>query len=225
MTHVSNNSVKQQYSCRKMNKENEQPIESKILEAAKRVFVRKGFEATKMGEIATEAGIGRTALHYYYRTKDMLYDAIFEQLIDKLLPNIASIIDSDMPIFEKIERVVKSYAETLLKNPLFPVFAVSEVNRDPQRIYHAVLHDEEKIKILLKLRTTLLQEMEAGNLRKIPLHYVATTVISLLVFPMLVRRPMTDMFLEGDSSHYDAFLEERVPFVIEIIRNMLMPTK
>ena len=63
-------------------------MENRILEAAKQVFVRKGYEATKMGDVAAEAGIGRTALHYYYRTKEMLFDAIFDQLIDALLPNL-----------------------------------------------------------------------------------------------------------------------------------------
>lgn len=47
-------------------------MENRILEAAKQVFVRKGYEATKMGDVAAEAGIGRTALHYYYRTKEMV---------------------------------------------------------------------------------------------------------------------------------------------------------
>lgn len=56
-------------------------MESRILEAAKRVFVHKGYEAATMSDVAAEVGIGRTALHYYYRTKEILFDAIFDQLI------------------------------------------------------------------------------------------------------------------------------------------------
>ena len=52
-----------------MSKEEAITMESRILEAAKQVFVTKGYEATKMGDVAAKAGIGRTALHYYFRTK------------------------------------------------------------------------------------------------------------------------------------------------------------
>lgn len=52
-------------------------MEPRIIEAAKRVFVRKGYEAATMSDVAAEVGIGRTALHYYYRTKEILFDAIF----------------------------------------------------------------------------------------------------------------------------------------------------
>ena len=54
-------------------------MEPRIIEAAKRVFVRKGYEAATMSDVAAEVGIGRTALHYYYRTKEILFDAIFGQ--------------------------------------------------------------------------------------------------------------------------------------------------
>ena len=61
-------------------------MEPRIIEAAKRVFVRKGYEAATMSDVAAEVGIGRTALHYYYRTKEILFDAIFGQLLSSLLP-------------------------------------------------------------------------------------------------------------------------------------------
>ena len=64
-------------------------MESRIIEAAKRVFVRKGYEAATMSDVAAEVGIGRTALHYYYRTKEILFvRRIFGQLLSSLLPNI-----------------------------------------------------------------------------------------------------------------------------------------
>ena len=55
-------------------------MEPRIIEAAKRVFVRKGYEAATMSDVAAEVGIGRTALHYYYRTKEILFDAIFRAI-------------------------------------------------------------------------------------------------------------------------------------------------
>jgi hypothetical protein len=130
-----------------------------------------------------------------------------------------------VPVIDKVEMIVQSYADALLLNPFFPVFTINELNRDPQRLYKAVLHDERKLEALIRLRAMVTEEMDAGRLNKVPLHYVVTTMISLLVFPMLIRQPITDVFLDGNSSRYDDFLHERVPFVAGIVKNLLTPKK
>lgn len=198
-------------------------MENRIIEAAKQVFVRKGYEATKMGDIATEAGIGRTALHYYYRTKDMLFDAIFDQLMDALLPNLEVIMDEDIPFLKKLPKIIVQYAKTLRSNPLFPIFVINELQRDPEHIYSSVLKDPSRVKPIVRLQAQITKEMEQGNLRKMPLVYTATTLISLLIFPLLVRNPVTAIFLEGDTEKFDAFLEERIPYVTEIMIRLLTP--
>lgn len=198
-------------------------MENRILEAAKQVFVRKGYEATKMGDVATEAGIGRTALHYYYRTKDMLFDAIFDQLMDTLLPNLEVIMDEDAPFLEKLPKIIEQYAMTLRMNPLFPSFVIDELQRDPEHIYRSVLKDPLRVKPIVRLQAQILEEMEQGLIRKMPLIYTATTLISLLIFPTLVRYPVTSIFLDGDAAKFDAFLEERIPFVTDIMIRLLSP--
>lgn len=198
-------------------------MENRIIEAAKQVFVRKGYEATKMGDIATEAGIGRTALHYYYRTKDMLFDAIFDQLMDALLPNLEVIMDEDIPFLKKLPKIIVQYAKTLRSNPLFPIFVINELQRDPEHIYSSILKDPSRVKPIVRLQAQITKEMEQGNLRKMPLVYTATTLISLLIFPLLVRNPVTAIFLEGDTEKFDAFLEERIPYVTEIMIRLLTP--
>lgn len=198
-------------------------MENRILDAAKQVFVRKGYEATKMGDVATEAGIGRTALHYYYRTKDMLFDAIFDQLMDTLLPNLEVIMDEDAPFLEKLPKIIEQYAMTLRMNPLFPSFVIDELQRDPEHIYRSVLKDPLRVKPIVRLQAQILEEMEQGMIQKMPLIYTATTLISLLVFPTLVRYPVTSVFLDGDAAKFDAFLEERIPFVTDIMIRLLSP--
>lgn len=206
-----------------MNTEEAITMENRIIEAAKQVFVRKGYEATKMGDIATEAGIGRTALHYYYRTKDMLFDAIFDQLMDALLPNLGVIMDEDLPFLEKLPKIITQYAKTLRSNPLFPIFVINELQRDPEHIYGSILKDPSRVKPIVRLQTQIKAEMEQGILRKMPLVYTATTLISLLIFPLLVRNPVTAIFLEGDTEKFDAFLEERIPYVTDIMIRLLTP--
>ena len=70
-------------------------MENSIIDAARRVFIKKGYVAASMGDIAIEAGIGRTTLNYYFRTKERLFESVFEQLMNYLLPNIGSIIEEE----------------------------------------------------------------------------------------------------------------------------------
>lgn len=198
-------------------------MENRILEAAKQVFIRKGYEATKMSDVATEAGIGRTALHYYYRTKDMLFDAIFDQLMDSLLPDLGVIIDEKLPFLEKLPKIIERYVNTLQKNPLFPIFVINELQRDPEHIYRSVLKDLPRVEPIMRLHAQLMDEMERGLIKKMPLYYMATTLISLLVFPLLVRNPVTVLFMNGDPGKYDEFLQERIPFVTDIMIRLLTP--
>ena len=149
LTHVSDFSEKIFNNIIAMSTEELQDMESRVIEAAKRVFVRKGYEATKMGDIALEVGISRTAMHYYFRTKEMLFDAIFGQLMDALLPNIGVIVSEPTSFLEKIPKIVEQYTAMIQANPLFPIFVVNEFNRDPEHLYKTILKDPEKAVIAL----------------------------------------------------------------------------
>lgn len=200
-------------------------IESRIIEAAKQVFVKKGYEATKMGDIAAEVGISRTAMHYYFRTKEMLFDAIFGQLMDVLLPNIGVIMDEKSTCLEKIPRIVDEYMAMIHANPLFPIFVINEFNRDPEHVYRAVMKNPSRVQPLLRLQNQMREEMEKGLLKKMPLVYTASTLLSLVVFPMLIRHPLTTVFLEGDEQKFGVFIRERKSLIKEMMLRLLTPEK
>ncbi len=198
-------------------------MESRILEAARQVFVRKGFEATTMSDVAAEAGIGRTALHYYYRTKQMLFDAILGKLMALLLPNIDRIMKGDGSMLEKMPLIIDQYVSVLRQNPSFPIFIINELNRDPEHLYAAILKDPARIQPLLLMRRQMEEEMDKGILRKQMLIDVLLTVISLLVFPLLIRHPLSTVFMEGDVEQYMTFYDQRKAFVKTIVLRMLTP--
>ena len=79
----------------------DQTTEKKILDAAKVVFLEKGFDGARMQEIADEAKINKALLHYYFRSKDKLFDAIFHEAFQQFLPHIAEIMMTQKPLFEK----------------------------------------------------------------------------------------------------------------------------
>ncbi|MDR3142368.1 MAG: TetR/AcrR family transcriptional regulator [Tannerellaceae bacterium] len=198
-------------------------IESRIIEAAKIIFVRKGYEATKMGDIAAETGISRTSLHYYFRTKELLFEAIFGQLISMILPNVEIIMNEDSRIMEKIPLIINEYLAAIRQNPLFPVFVVSEMNRDPEHLFHAVMVHSRRIAPILRLREQIIAEMEMGIIRKRPLIEVASTLISLVVFPYLVRHALTTVFLEENREAFEVFLDQRGELIKEVMHILLTP--
>ena len=64
--------------------ENDKLTEEKIFEAATDVFVEKGMDGARMQDIADKAGINKALLHYYFRTKDKLFNAVFEMIAKKI---------------------------------------------------------------------------------------------------------------------------------------------
>ena len=206
-----------------MNTEQNPDMEVKILEAAKVVFVRKGYESTKMSDIAAEVGIGRTALHYYFRTKEMLFDAIFGKIIAEVVPNIESIASIDCPFLNKMEKNIPIYADILSRNPLLPIFVAKEMNRDVLHLLQTIGKNTARLSPLLKIKDQLLDEMDKGILQKIPLIDVISTLMSLLVFPMLTRNMLTILFLEGNSQAFTEFYEQRRALVAKVMRILLTP--
>ena len=83
--------------------------EAKILAAANKIFMQKGFAAARMQEVADEANINKALLHYYFRSKDKLFQAVLITALQNVFESIGRIFESDAPFFEKIEQFVDFY--------------------------------------------------------------------------------------------------------------------
>lgn len=87
-------------------------LEEKIIAVAKEVFIEKGFDGASMSDIAARVGINRPTLHYYYRTKDKMFQAVFLSIIQSFIPKIQDVfVDDNKPFSEKIRIVVDTYLE------------------------------------------------------------------------------------------------------------------
>src|SRR5215203_3039208 len=100
--------------------------EQKIITAAKKVFLAKGLAGARMQDIADEAGINKAMLHYYFRSKDKLFEQIFTEVAGAFLPKVIDIIESDKPIFKKIETFCDGYITHVMKTPYMPIFILNE---------------------------------------------------------------------------------------------------
>src|SRR5512133_3072005 len=114
--------------------EKEKQTEERIFDAATEVFEEKGLAGARMQNIADRAGINKALLHYYYRTKDHLFEAVFTALAKKVFSRFTPIFDDKMSIEEKIRFFFREHIEFLRKNPRLPGFILNEINNNPGRI-------------------------------------------------------------------------------------------
>ncbi|MBL7693706.1 MAG: TetR/AcrR family transcriptional regulator, partial [Ferruginibacter sp.] len=105
--------------------------EQKILESARNVFIQKGLSGARMQDIADQAGVNKALLHYYFTSKDKLFNIVFEQEFANFFSSLAQVIASDQPLFEKIKKVVALDIEKLSQFPDMPIFVLNEVSRNP----------------------------------------------------------------------------------------------
>ncbi|NLI99835.1 MAG: TetR/AcrR family transcriptional regulator [Bacteroidales bacterium] len=107
--------------------------EQKIIEAASKLFSRKGFAATKTREIAEEAGINLALLNYYFGSKENLFKGVVKEKLRMLLEAMIPILsDAKVPLDQKIATIARNYTKLLLENEELPIFILNEwsVNKE-----------------------------------------------------------------------------------------------
>ena len=200
--------------------EQEKNTEVRILEAASRVFLEKGMAGARMQEIANEAGINKSLLHYYYRSKDKLFIAVFRLAIQDFIPGIKDILFSEASVYDKLHRFIHEYMRVLLTNPFVPMFILQEIHRDPDRLYKIFLEAGIQPELIIN---QFYRSIEKGDTRKINPKHLVINVLSLCVFPVAARPMMQRMFYQNDAEAYQQFLEERKMVVSDFVINAIKP--
>ncbi|HVZ98207.1 MAG TPA: TetR/AcrR family transcriptional regulator [Chitinophagaceae bacterium] len=203
-----------------VNIKKEKSTEDKILAAAKKVFLTKGMAGARMQDIANEAGINKAMLHYYFRNKEKLFEVIFMDAAQKLFPRINLIIESEMPLFEKIERFCDEYISILIENPYLPAFVLNEMNRDFEKFLSEVW-GKNRLPRPQKFLEQLEKEIKKGTIKKISPVQLLMNLISLAIFPF-VGKPMFQFNLNIDDLQFRMIMEQRkkeIPkFIIDAIK-------
>lgn len=189
-------------------------MEQRIIQAAKQVFIEKGYTKAGMSDIAARVGINRPGLHYYFRTKEKMFEAVFADIVLSFIPSVHNIILQDKPIHDRIAEMVDVYFEVFRMEPSFPLFFVQEIQRDAAHLFDTV----RKLEIgqyASHIKEVLQTEMKNGTIREIPVEFIFYTFYGLVVFPFLTK-PLTDIAFEDHVS----FGEKLQAWKAHIIRQM-----
>src|ERR1035437_4144243 len=193
--------------------------EHEILEAAKKVFIRKGLDGARMQEIADKAGINKALLHYYFRTKEKLFESIFSQVLQDFAFRISGIMVSDLPLFTKIENFADIYIYMLMESTYAPNFLVHEINRNPERLVTSLKGQGVNPDIL---RKQIKREVEAGIICEIKIEDIMVNLISMCVFPFVARNLFCGMLGLSDDE-YIALLLRRKKEIPKLLIGSLQP--
>ena len=190
-----------------------------ILAAAKEVFQHKGMAGARMQEIADKAGINKAMLHYYYRSKDKLFSAVFASAVNLMAPKIIEIINTDEHLFTKIENFTHKYINFISKHSYMPLFIINELNRNPNLIkesFTTTSGNEIEQKLIAQIDDLILKEV----IRPIKPEQLLIDIMSLSVFP-IIGMPLLKNILQLDESEYMQIIEERKKYVSSFVINAI----
>jgi len=187
--------------------------ENQILTAARRVFILKGFDGARMQEIADQAGINKALLHYYFRSKEKLFDAVFSEVAANLFPAMKQVIEAELEMKEKITFFVKMYVKTLLENPFIPAFVINTLNTNPNRF---LTHIKKAGINPMLLQKQIDEEAVLGLIRPMKAEHLLVNIISMCIFPF-VARPIIQNIFEMNNDEYQLYLESRQTEIVDFV--------
>ncbi|MBU2940442.1 TetR/AcrR family transcriptional regulator [Lacinutrix sp. C3R15] len=204
-----------------MKRAKDENTEERILEAAKNIFQSKGMNGARMQEIADKAGINKAMLHYYYRNKQLLFEAVFKNAFSLLAPQLNAVLNEDSSIEEKVKKFTLNYITFIVKHPYLPNFIIQELNRNPDFILQ--MKNNEGFPNLDIFKKQVDKEVKKGTIKPISAEQLFIHILALNIFPF-VAKPLIMAFTNVDEKAYKQLIEDRktevANFIINSIKNI-----
>ena len=192
--------------------------EEKIFNAARLVFQQKRFTGARMQPTADEAGINKAMLHYCFKNKELLFQAVFMNAFGQLAPQINEIFTSNETVFEKIKKFTDSYISFVIQNPHLPAFVIQEMNNNQQFVI-SFLNNENKpnpSQFVLQIE----KEIQDGIIININPKQLLLDIFSMTAFPF-VAQTLVKGILQISDSEFNLMMEERKTTIANQIINTI----
>lgn len=193
----------------------------RILDAAHRVFLRRGTAGARTQEIAAEAGVNKALVHYYFGTKEALAEAVFQRVASVFLPSLFGVLSApELTLEERVRRVAERQVAFHRAHPYMAIYLLSEIHTVPERLESLVgPHGRPS---LIPLQAQLDAAAASGAIRPTVVSEFMVNLMSLLVFPV-VARPMIRHVVGMSESEYDRFLDQRAAQAVSFFLAGLRP--
>lgn len=198
--------------------------EERILEAAEREFLSKGYAGARTTAIAEAAGVTHTMLHYYFHTKEGLFNRIIESKIGSIRDiMLESVGNPDMPLFDKIESVISNHLDFIAANPELPRFMTGEILSRPERVPLVIdVLCRHVSDVVQSLQNQINEYADRGVCRRVDAAMLILDIVSLNIFPFMASS-MANPILGRLMDDREAFIAARKKSNIETIMRKLKP--
>lgn len=192
----------------------EKDTETKIKEAARKVFLAQGYAGTKIRQIADEAGVNLAMVNYYFRSKEQLFKSIYAETFAQFLGQVIPVLNEETPLEVKIWRIVERYTDFIMANPLIPGFILSEMQSNDGAFFKEM--NARNIVGNSVFRRQLIEEAEKKTIRVVDPLQVIISIMSNIIFPVMAR-PVVAYIGSFDDAGFQVFMETRKQVVPEMI--------
>ncbi|NQU35551.1 MAG: TetR/AcrR family transcriptional regulator [Bacteroidetes bacterium] len=195
--------------------------EEKIIAAASEVFLKKGMDGARMQEIADEAGINKSLLHYYFRSKDKLFDSVFTETFKNVIDLINEVFTSSSTLESFIENFVIGYSSILIEKPHIANFVLHELSRNPQRVVeHINSTNFDKLKLI-----SLMTAEDETRVRQFNPIQIIVDILALCIFPFVAKPIIKGFMFDGDVEEYNIFIDQRSQHIIKFVKTAVFIQK
>ena len=201
-----------------------QDVEKKLIDAARELFYERGFTGVTVRDIAGKADVNLALLHYYFRTKEKIFEVVFKDAFALLFRKLNKALTSDKSLFEKIGMMVAGYVSTGIKYPRLPSFVMNELAVNTELMLSII--NEHKDKSVLNEHFehfyAEIEEAKALNVikKEIDPNDICTDIQALSLYPFIAKDClMYSVF--SDTKAYDRMLKERIKHVTDNIINSI----
>ena len=192
--------------------------EQTIIASAEKLFYQKGKAGTSMQDIADDAGINRTLLNYYFRSKDQLFEAVFRSAMSNIISNLAELLRSDISFMDYLPLMIETIIDDMIEKPQIPIFVLQELSSNPERMPQII--KEMGIDSSMAIQKITIEGQES----KIPgadPRQVIINLLSLCIFPFAARPVITELLYAGDNEAYLSAMKERKKLVPLIVKQFM----
>lgn len=197
--------------------------EQQILAAAEQEFLTKGYDGARTTSIAQAAGVTHAMLHYYFRTKEQLFERIVDEKFRLMSEStLAALGDSSLPIVERIKSGVANHFDFVAKNPLLPRFVINEIVSHPER--YAILHQRARVvidSIYRGLQADIDRAAERGEITRIDAKMLFMSIMSLNIFTFIAypfMKPLMGDLMADDAKFLAARKAENIETIMRRIK-------
>jgi TetR/AcrR family transcriptional regulator len=192
--------------------------EEKIKDAAKKVFLEKGYEGATTRDIAKEAGLNCALMNYYFRSKEKLFAAIFEEMLQLFFQGMTTVLHKPISLKEKIVELIEHDFQTFKSNPSLCIFILNELHRDPDHLVNIL--QAAKTQAALLFEQQLKEAIDQGIVRPVNTHHVLSLLLSNTQF-IFLGKAITMNTWQMNEAEFNLYAEDHKQLITQMIVTFL----